>query len=726
MLKRIRISVTAPVLLPNNLLHSATIYKISKTITFQETDIIVNETSTTKLYDNNFTVDIKNDDTLYISTQYVYTVIDENGELVYNEDGSIKYQYGTPSRISSLKGDQSGVKISDTIVGTPTVKINTSYEINFEGNLKITTSDFKMYSSIGKHLSTTWLVKDIEGNVIFKREKDVDNLTSIIITEDIKLSDNFIVYVSHHSDTNADSNYGIIENIITNELPYFSIKPLSKLIVGKYLYFNVDILNKRYKNIDLFIYDYNTNKFISNVIGINNSLIKINTNNFTLNTLYKFVFKITSENDITREYEINLYSNDYKIKYDLNKKYLDKYDYNSLFFTNGETSTLSYQLSNDSILLMKNITNYIIESRLIENKLTYLNSKTDLESDPIINPNLYVNELLNGDVLISYKLSREGKSEIYIDVYSLNPENNELLLINSNKLDSTISLTSSGAITVSYNKVYYIDYISNTMTILDPYTGTYESITLPYNAISGYSLVTDFDNNIILLGGTNDDLGNYTINHQRVNDKVYKFNINNKVFTEIGLNLLKDLPRDLYQFHLVYRHDNKITMFNNINNNNYDMIADQSTYILDLINETLTFTYNDHEDGLPYNNTIVLRNGDVLRYTNLLQDPQKLYTYVSDSMTIDSIDDNNTLIYNPNTLTIKTGEILNIPKPCKYDSITLEDGAYVTLGDDLSTTYSNKTLILTRDTVMTTTEFEAKGYTDIFNACQNTKLVIVG
>lgn len=726
MLKRIRISVTAPVLLPNNLLHSATIYKISKTITFQETDIIVNETSTTKLYDNNFTVDIKNDDTLYISTQYVYTVIDENGELVYNEDGSIKYQYGTPSRISSLKGDQSGVKISDTIVGTPTVKINTSYEINFEGNLKITTSDFKMYSSIGKHLSTSWLVKDIEGNVLFKREKDVDNLTSIIITEDIKLSDNFIVYVSHHSDTNADSNYGVIENIITNELPYFSIKPLSKLIVGKYLYFNIDILNKRYKNIDLFIYDYNTNKFISNIIGINNSLIKINTNNFTLNTLYKFVFKITSENDITREYEINLYSNDYKIKYDLNKKYLDKYDYNSLFFTNGETSSLSYQLSNDSILLMKNITNYIIESRLIENRLTYLNSKTDLESDPIINPNLYVNELLNGDVLISYKLSREGKSEIYIDVYSLNPENNELLLLNSNKLVSTISLTSSGAITISYNKVYYIDYNSNTMVILDPYTGTYENITLPYNAISGYSLVTDFDNNIILLGGTNDDLGNYTINHQRVNDKVYKFNINNKVFTEIGLNLLKDLPRDLYQFHLVYRHDNKITMFNNINNNNYDMIADQSTYILDLINETLTFTYNDHEDGLPYNNTIVLRNGDVLRYTNLLQDPQKLYTYVSDSMTIDSIDDNNTLIYNPNTLTIKTGEILNIPKPCKYDSITLEDGAYVTLGDDLITNYSNKTLILTRDTVMTATEFEAKGYTDIFNACQNTKLVIVG
>ena len=58
------------------------IYLVNRHQRFQETDIIVNETSTTKLYDNNFTVDIKNDDTLYISTQYVYTVIDENGELL--------------------------------------------------------------------------------------------------------------------------------------------------------------------------------------------------------------------------------------------------------------------------------------------------------------------------------------------------------------------------------------------------------------------------------------------------------------------------------------------------------------------------------------------------------------------------------------------------------------------------------------------------------------------
>lgn len=724
MLKRIRISVTAPVLLPSNLLHSATLYKISKTITFQESDIIVNEVSTTKLYDNNFTVDILNDDTLYISTQYIYTVLDENGEIKHDENGEIIYKYGTPSRISSLKGDQTGVKISDTIVSTPTIKVSTSYDNNFNGNLKITTSDFKMYSSIGKHLATTWIIKDVYGNEIFKRENDVDNLTSIVINN-VKIEDNFIVLVSHHSDTNAESNYGLLENIIVDTSPIYRVKPLSKLIVGKYLYLNIELLNKKFKRIDINVYEYDKNEIILNLNNINNTLIKIDTSNFIINTLYTFNINITSENNIIKNYEINLFANDKNNLFSLNKTYLDKYDFNSLFFTNGETNVLSYQLSDDTILLVKNLYNNIIESKIIDDKLFFLNNKLELKSEMIINPNLYVNELLNGDVVMSYKLVNNGEAKLYIDVYDVNPETKNFTLLNSNLISSSVSLTSSGGITINNNLVYYIDYNLYKLVILNPYNGTKELIDIPYIVKYGISLVTDNNNMLYLLGGTNDEIGDYSITHKRHTDKVYKFDLVDKSMVELGTDLLSTINKEFFQFHLVFRHDNKITMFNNINNTNYNAIADQSTYILDLMDNKIILTYNDHLDSLPYNNTIVLKNGDVLRYSSLLQDPQKLYKYVSDSMSLESIDDNNSVIYDPTTLFIKSGDILNIPSPYKYDSIVVDEGGFVTLGDDINTLYGSRTLILTRDTIMSSVEFEAKGYTDIYMASKNIKFILL-
>ena len=394
---------------------------------------------------------------------------------------------------------------------------------------------------------------------------------------------------------------------------------------------------------------------------INNTLIKIDTSNFIINTLYTFNINITSENNIIKNYEINLFANDKNSMYNTNKVYLDKYDFNSLFFTNGETNVLSYQLSDDNILLVKNLYNIILESRIIDDKLFFLNNKLELDSEMIVNPNLYVNELLNGDIVMSYKLVKNGITNLYIDVYEINPETKILRLLNSNLINSTVSLTSSGAITVNKNIVYYIDYNLYKLVILNPYNGTKELIDIPYIVKYGISLVADKNDMIYLLGGTNDEIGDYSIIHKRDNDKVYKFDTIDKSIVELGTNILSTISKEFFQFHLVYRHDNKITMFNNINNTNYNAIADQSTYVLDLINNNVILTYNDHLDSLPYNNTIVLRNGDVLRYSSLLQDPQKLYKYVSDTMDNNSIDDNNSIIYDPTTLFIKSGDILNIP-----------------------------------------------------------------
>lgn len=720
MLKRIRISVVKPLLLPVNLEHVKTVYKISKTLSFTGSDLLVNETSDV-LYDKNFTININKDDTVYIVTQYVYKVLDlVNGGYEKDTDGNDILKYGTPSRISSLKSNQEGVKISDTIVDTPTIIIGTSYNYNIDGNVMLKGSEFKMFSSVGVHKASTWIVKDVLGNILFKREKDQDNLTSIILPEKFKLEDNFIVYCMYHSDTNADSNYGLKENISTNELPKFNVKNVSNFIVGKKLYFEIEILNKRFKNIKLEITDVNGN--VNTINNLKSSLISVSTTGYLEHVVYNFKFTITSENDITVIKELNLLSHNYKDMYNINKVYLDKYDYLGYLFTNGEVNNFSYELSNGKILIEKNSSTDILDSEFIDKNLIFLDSVLTINNEKIYNGNLYANELLNGDVVVCYKNTQE---EVTIATYQVNPVDNSLSLVNSIKLESKEPLTYSGAITISGNYIYFIDYKNNQLVKLNPYSNETTYFTLPYAALHSISLVTTLENNIIMLGGTNDNIKDFDIVHQRVNDKAFIFDITNNTFSEIGTNVLESLTKELYQFHLVYRHDDKITMFNNLNTNNYNAIGDQSTYILTFKNTpSLLFKYNDHLDSIPYINTIVLKNGDVIRFTSLPKDPQKAYLYISDSTDASSIVDNNTLVYDPSVITIGNGEYLHLDNPCKYDVIKVGIGGSVSLGDDTTTKYDHTCLIITRDTVMNTLEFEENGYTLVYKACSEARFIL--
>ena len=206
-MKRINISVIPPVLLPSNLLHIGTEYKVSKDVLFIEDELLVNEVSETNLFEKKFSLDIGNEDTFYVVTRYKYLVLDETGNPKL-ENGEMVYKFGTPSMITPFKGNQEGVRISDTIIKTPKVRIETTTELSNKEQLVITTSEFEMFSSIGQHKYSTYVITDLEGRVLFKRELDEDNLTRLILPKEINILDNLIIYASHHSDTNATSNYG--------------------------------------------------------------------------------------------------------------------------------------------------------------------------------------------------------------------------------------------------------------------------------------------------------------------------------------------------------------------------------------------------------------------------------------------------------------------------------------------------------------------------------------
>ena len=135
-MKRINISVIPPVLLPSNLLHIGTEYKVSKDVLFIEDELLVNEVSETNLFEKKFSLDIGNEDTFYVVTRYKYLVLDETGNPKL-ENGEMVYKFGTPSMITPFKGNQEGVRISDTIIKTPKVRIETNNSSDMNNNLFI-------------------------------------------------------------------------------------------------------------------------------------------------------------------------------------------------------------------------------------------------------------------------------------------------------------------------------------------------------------------------------------------------------------------------------------------------------------------------------------------------------------------------------------------------------------------------------------------------------------
>jgi hypothetical protein len=166
-------------------------------------------------------------------------------------------------------------------------------------------------------------------------------------------------------------------------------------------------------------------------------------------------------------------------------------------------------------------------------------------------------------------------------------------------------------------------------------------------------------------------------------------------------------------------------LFNTIENNNHDVIADQSAYVFDLSKLTITYKDNDHLDNLPYGNTIVMNNGDVIRYSSTDDPAQKVYTYISDSKKEEELDDDGNIIRDGNHLVVKSPTTVTKFDLCRYDSVVIEPGGtlIITGGEEDEICYSD-TLVVTRDMVLdVAVEYNPKGYSNIVMACPEATLV---
>lgn len=162
------------------------------------------------------------------------------------------------------------------------------------------------------------------------------------------------------------------------------------------------------------------------------------------------------------------------------------------------------------------------------------------------------------------------------------------------------------------------------------------------------------------------------------------------------------------------RADGKIVIFNNSGTTKVGGDAtNTTTWLIDYDKVDATFCVSQNNDttvDMPFRSTVALRDGGFLRIGNTLTTMPPMLGYMADPVNAATT----TPIVTNKHLVVRAGERLAIENPYLYETITIEgtseaDTGILTWVDTLRvTTFTYTTRIITRDTVETQAEADAK------------------
>lgn len=189
------------------------------------------------------------DEVVYCRYRYLF---DSKTQPTGNPDFYIEEQW---SRISSIRGDQSGVKIDNIVIATPRLTITDTTESILDRKITVKVDGFKVLMGSGEHKYTTWEIVDSNGNKVFSREKDVDNVKSIDIPMSIfQQGKLYSVKAKFVTDTNGESNYGMqpyLTNVVESEK--FDLVPVLPFTQGQSLYFKLKLYTPNVTKVEVIV-----------------------------------------------------------------------------------------------------------------------------------------------------------------------------------------------------------------------------------------------------------------------------------------------------------------------------------------------------------------------------------------------------------------------------------------------------------------------------------------
>jgi len=152
------------------------------------------------------------EDTTMMYLNFPYSFPDKKpiyGKLFYKYQNNIVEE----SSVCRLEYDQPGFSFNNNIISTPVVSIvgNTNYNNMNIGDFTLETSEFQMHTGHGELVSVSWIITDLEDNIVLESPKDDFNLKTFYIEKD-KLEENkaYKAKVIHHNNYSSESYPGIL------------------------------------------------------------------------------------------------------------------------------------------------------------------------------------------------------------------------------------------------------------------------------------------------------------------------------------------------------------------------------------------------------------------------------------------------------------------------------------------------------------------------------------
>lgn len=449
--------------------HAGTEIQVSLSPLFEEDKIIASKV--VSLPENilyiNIELELSLDDVVYTRYRYLF---DSKTTPTGNPDTYVRDDW---SRISSLYGDQEGFRYDSTVLTTPVVEVNESRTSILNEYLTATVDGFKVLVGVGKHAYTTWVVVDTDGNEVFCRKKDADNLTSIRLPFSIfqhqKL---YSIRAKFHTDTNAESNYGgVMYNPLILNASKIKLTPVLPFTVGQSLQYRVAIFASNAVSLHIKIYESVTDgeilRITKDVTPITNNVVidssqlvkgaryivkayaKVNDGTGPYSTpleyIHDFVFQDTTLYPI-------IHSSNYPGKYTLLNE-----------IGQGNTCIVSRELKNGTFILGANgktgFKLYAKYGDAIRTTGMEVELPTHVTEANMEMPYINVLPMYNDHVMINYAIYSDGhyKSSVWA-LYNVNLVSSKFTLVSYKIFDDEHLATSlsSSAVVGKDNYVYYV------------------------------------------------------------------------------------------------------------------------------------------------------------------------------------------------------------------------------------------------------------------------------
>jgi hypothetical protein len=722
-MKNIRITVLKPTI-PEalNITHTGTSYQISRYPDFTNPENILAESLNDEenLLEFRAELEINEDDTVYVRTKYHFSNGKENNW----------------SRVTPLDGDQKGLKLSDAIIATPVVEVSINYNKLSKDELTIVSKPFAMYVGSGSHKSTTWVVKDVDNNIIYKREKDENNLLELKLDKSILKEDKtYIFEVIHHSSTNTDSNIGKrVFTTFNQENKLFKLTRFKEATLDRKLFYRLSLSTTLFSSLDL-VFKSLSGDIIKEVNGIQTMTPFVYMDDLDPYRTYNLFARLNMSNGQSTELvhiETFELKQNYLVDYIPSMEYIGKYDYVQQMILYGLNQFVGKELYNGSILLPTNFNRTINMFKVINSKLTLFRSVITLPEDEVIGiPYFNIIPLHNGDIVINYSIENEDNYRTSIfRKYTVNPLTNKFVEVGmvARQFEKYSTSVNKSAVVTRDNNIYYIPArevdANDTLVNLSMYKLNTENMTvtkendLPFDAKYNVSMEITHDNKIVIFGGSlnvtkdDDNIDHWT----RENNDVYLYDISSKTFDIVG-SFPEEIANTIYSFHTQLRKDNKLVLFNNVHNG--ESLGVHNSILYDLDTNEFSIEDNDHNDNVAFRSTIVLQNGSILRLSSNELDPQNVYKYVAnDELDIDIIEPT-VSTKAVNDLLVPSNTIVTIESPYVYDTISIggtgmdDTGTLRWQDDDIVREFHYDDLIITRDTLMSQAEYDAGNWSNV-------------